>query len=166
MAQSLRADHADGEGVLFDLRSIGPLCYSLQARIDRDNGLDTVMKAMPLITNTMTLESDEVVPWWKNPAIHFYIIEGQQTYTACVELSKDSTLSVESRRELLNFYVVPIFSRDKLTFIRVSNALNLNLAEKIAKENFRSCCEQERAAWKVARYPEPHRGGGKPSSAF
>lgn len=124
------------------------------------------MDSMPRDKDTVTLASGKVVSWWQNPVVHFYIIRSQHTYTACRHLVNNPTLSAASRNELLKFEVVPVFSQDKLILIRVSNALNLNLAEKVAKEDFQSCIELGRAAWGAVGFPEPHRGCGKPSPAF
>jgi len=95
------------------------------------------------------------VPWWKAPNVHWYIIGGQHTVTACRELAKQYPEGHLEKVDLLEFEVIPVFSRDPATLIRVSNALNLNIAEKVAKENFRSCMEMERAAWVKAGCPMP-----------
>lgn len=62
--------------------------------------------------------------------------------------------------------MIMVFSRDPEVMIRVLKALNLNFAEKVAKENFHSWAEFERAAWKKTRSPMPHKCGGKPTQAF
>lgn len=43
-------------------------------------------------------------------------------------------------------------------------SLNLNIVEKVAKENFHSCAELGRATWKKAWSPELHRGGAVEAS--
>jgi hypothetical protein len=136
-----------------------------RAPLDTDKGLDAVMDSCP-DENEQVVVGEELVPWWKAPNVHWYIVGGQHTVTACRELAEQYPADHPARQDLLEFEVIPVFSRDAATLVRVSNALNLNIAEKVAKENFRSCAEMGRAAWLKAGSPEPHRGGGKPSAAF
>jgi len=85
---------------------------------------------------------------------------------ACRELPEQYPDGHQAKLDLLEFEVIPIFTRDLATLVRVSNALNLNIAEKVAKENFQSYTEMGRTAWVKAGSPEPHHGGRKPSVAF
>lgn len=133
---------------------------------DSDTGVDAVLDSMYKETDTIDLPDGSPVLWWKHPDIHWYIIGGQHTVTACRELAKKFPDGSAQQKELLEFEVIPVFSRDPRVLVRVSNALNLNIAEKVAKESFWSCAELGRAAWKKAGCPEPHRGGGKASPAF
>ena len=130
-----------------------------------DKGMDAVMDSCPAETDT--IEEDSVtIPWWEGRNVHWYIIGGQHTVTAFRELASKHPEGSAAREELLQFEVIPIFSRDPEVLVRVSNALNLNIAEKVAKETYRSCAELGRAKWVAAGCPEPHRCGGKPSPAF
>lgn len=128
--------------------------------------MEAVMDQMPKETDELELPDGSKVTWWKHPDVHWYIIGGQHTVTACRELAEQFPEGSEAKKDLLDFEVIPVFSRDPTVLVRVSNALNLNIAEKVAKETFRSCAELGRAAWKRLGCPEPHRGGGKPSNAF
>jgi len=127
--------------------------------------MDAVMDHCPAETDTV-VEGGVRIPWWQSEAVHWYIIGGQHTVTAFRELAHKHPEGSAARDELLQFEVIPIFSRDPEVLVRVSNALNLNIAEKVAKETYRSCAELGRAKWVAAGCPEPHRGGGKPSPAF
>ena len=128
--------------------------------------MDLVMDSMPAENAMITMPDGSKIEWWKHPDTHWYIIGGQHTVTACRELAEQFPADSEARKELLEFEVIPVFTRDTKVCVRVSNALNLNIAEKVAKETFRSCAELGRAAWIRNGRPEPHRGGGKPSAAF
>jgi hypothetical protein len=130
-----------------------------------DKGLDAVMDECPGETATVVVDGLSM-SWWKAPNVHWYIIGGQHTVIACRELAEHHPDGSNAKKDLLQFKVIPVFNRDPDTLVRVSNALNLNIAEKVAKETFRSCAEMGRAAWVKAGCPEPHRGGGKPSPLF
>ncbi len=136
-----------------------------RAPLATDKGLDAVMDECPK-EDVKVLVDGATVPWWKSPKVHWYIIGGQHTITACRELAEQYPDGSDQKKDLLEFEVIPVFSRDADTLVRVSNALNLNIAEKVARETFRSCAEMGRAAWVKAGCPEPHRGGGKPSPDF
>ena len=130
-----------------------------------ENGIDIVMDSMPAEGSKVMVDGVEV-DWWNSPDVHWYIIGGQHTVTACRELAEELPIGSEARKDLLEFEVIPVYSRDTKELIRVSNALNLNIAERVAKENFRSCAELGRAAWIRAGRPEPHKGNGKSSAEF
>jgi hypothetical protein len=91
-------------------------------------GMDAVMESMPAEDSKVKVNGKDV-EWWKAPDVHWYIIGGQHMVTACRELAVDFPEGFEARIDLLEFEVIPIFSRDPLELIRVSNALNLNIAE-------------------------------------
>lgn len=136
-----------------------------RAPIETDKGTDAVMDTMLVEDSKVWIDGKEV-EWWKAPGIHWYIIRGQYTVIACRELARDFRDDYETRKDLLEFEVIPVFSREPEVLIQLSNTFNLNIIEKVAKENFRSCAELGRLAWKKAGSLEPHRGGGKPSSLF
>lgn len=130
-----------------------------------DIGMEAVMDSCPDY-DARIVEDGREIPWWQGENVHWYIIGGQHTVKACLELAEQHPEGSDQRAELLEFEVIIVFSRDPEVLVRVSNALNLSIAEKIAVQNFRSCAELGRAKWKAAGCPEPHRGGGKPSDAF
>lgn len=55
------------------------------------------------------------------------------------ELSHKHLEGSKAREELLLFEIILIFSRDLEVLVTVSNALNLNITKKVAKESYRSC---------------------------
>jgi len=128
--------------------------------------MDAVMESILVEDGVVQLPDGSRTTWWKHPDVHWYIISGQHTVTACRELADQFPVDSEARKDLLEFEVIPVFSRDLQVLVRVSNALNLNIAEKVAKETFRSCTELGQAAWKRAGCPKPHKSGSKPPSAF
>jgi hypothetical protein len=65
------------------------------------------------------------------------------------------------REELLQFRIIPVFSKDPAMLTRVSTALNLNITDRVVKEVYRQNVELGRAKWIEGGSPMPHRGGGK-----
>lgn len=111
-----------------------------------DTGMSVVMDFMPGENNTFITPEGKKDPWWQSPSVHWYIIRGQHTVTACRELPDTFPNGSDAKRELLEFEVIPVFSRNRQQLVRVSNALNLNIAQKVARETFRSCAELGRNA--------------------
>lgn len=88
------------------------------------------------------------------------------TATAFCELVNDFPEDSEAHKHLLEFEVISVYSQDLEVLICMSNALNLNIAKRVSKENFRSYAKLGRAPWKKVGCLEPHRGGGKSSAAY
>ena len=74
--------------------------------------LDPVMDSMPAENAMMLMTGGYKVEWWKHPDTHWYIIGGQHTVTACRELAEQFPADSEARKELLEFEVIPVFTRD------------------------------------------------------
>lgn len=68
--------------------------------------------------------------------------------------------------ELLKFEVIPSFSRDLEILVYVSSTFNLNIAEKVVKENYKSCAELDSTKCIATGCPKLHRSNGKPSPTF
>jgi hypothetical protein len=65
------------------------------------------------------------------------------------------------REELLQFEIIPVFSKDPAMLTRVSTILNLSITDRVVKEVYRQNVELGRAKWIAGGSPMPHRGGGK-----
>lgn len=103
---------------------------------DVDRGMDVVMELLHAETKTIE-EIGNCIPWWQGTNVHWYIIGGQHNLTF-LELSTGHPKGFVGSMELLEFEVILIFSRDPKVFIPISNALNPNIEEKVAKENYKS----------------------------
>lgn len=114
----------------------------------------------------VTMPNGSKIAWRKHPDVHWCIIGGQHTLTACCEFVEQFLANSKARKDPLEFEVISVLSRDQQVLVKVSNSLNLNIAEKVEKETLCSCAELGRAAWKRAGCPESHKGGHKPSAAF
>lgn len=88
-----------------------------------------------------TMPDGSKITGWKHPDVHWYIVGRQDTVTVCRELAEQFLEDFEARKELLKFEMILVFFRDPHVLVSVSNALNLHIAEKVAKETFRSFAE-------------------------
>ena len=64
------------------------------------------------------------------------------------------------------FDVVPVYSRDPDMLIKVSNALNIQVKDKVVTENFRSQLKNARAKWIEKGRPHPKLAGAKHNPKF
>lgn len=103
------------------------------------------MVSMPKEEETRTLPDDTEVLWCKHRDVHWYIIGGHHTVTACRELAEEFRDGSDAKKELLELEIIPVFFTDRNMLVQISNAINLNIAKKVAKESFQSSSELERA---------------------
>jgi hypothetical protein len=66
----------------------------------------------------------------------------------------------------MNHKIIPIYSKDEDMLIKVSNALNIQVKDKVVTENFRSQLANVRAKWIEKGGPHPAAGGGRHDSEF
>ena len=64
------------------------------------------------------------------------------------------------------FDVVKVYSRDPDMLIKVSNALNIQVKDKVVTENFRSQLKNARAKWIEKGRPRPKKARAKHNSKF
>ena len=64
------------------------------------------------------------------------------------------------------FDVVPEYSRDPDMLIKVSNALNIQVKDKVVTENFRFQLKNARAKWIEKGRPRPKKAGAKYDQKF
>jgi hypothetical protein len=61
----------------------------------------------------------------------------------------------------MNHKIIPIYSKDEDMLIKVSNALNIQVKDKIVTKNFRSQLANVRAKWIEKGRSHPAVGGGR-----
>ena len=59
-------------------------------------------------------------------------------YQACVSIAKKEVPASARHKFYTEFDVVPVYSRDPDMLIKVSNALNIQVKDKVVTMNFRS----------------------------
>ena len=107
----------------------------------------------------------QTIPWYESD-VHWYIVGGQHTYQACVNIAKKEVPGSARHKFYTEFDVIPVYSRDPDMLIKVSNALNIQVKEKVVTENFRSQLKNARAKWIEKGRPRPKKGGAKHDQKF
>ena len=88
----------------------------------------------------------KTIPWYEAD-VHWYIVEGQHTYQACVSIAKKEVPGSARHKFYTEFDVILVYSRDPDMLIKVSNALNIQVKEKVVIENFWSQLKNAWAKW-------------------
>ena len=83
------------------------------------------------------------IPWYQKD-VHWYVVGGQHTYQACVSITAKEELGSARHKLYTEFDVVPMYSRDPNMLIKVSNALNIQVKDKVITENFWSLLKNVR----------------------
>ena len=68
--------------------------------------------------------------------MHWYIVGGQHTYQACISIAAKEVLRSARYKFYTEFDVVPMYSCDLDMLIKVSDALNIQVKDKVVTENF------------------------------
>jgi hypothetical protein len=131
----------------------------------KDEGVDLIMDRMPDIKE-LVKEDGKQIPWYESKNMHWYIVGGQHTYTACKQIGEKEEFGSERYDFYMNHKIIPIYSKDEDMLIKVSNALNIQVKDKVVKENFRSQLTNVRAKWIEKGRPHPAAGGGRHDSEF
>ena len=107
----------------------------------------------------------KTIPWYQAD-VHWYIVGGQHTYQACVSIVKKEVPGSARHKFYTEFDVIPMYSRDPNMLIKVSNALNIQVKDKVVTENFRSQLKNARAKWIEKGRPGPKKAGAKHDQKF
>ena len=91
---------------------------------------------------------------------------GQHTYQACVSIAKKEVPESARHKFYTEFDVIPVYSRDPNMLIKVSNALNIHVKEKVVTENFRSQLKNAQAKWIEKGRPRPKKARAKHDQKF
>ena len=107
----------------------------------------------------------QTIPWYE-AVVHWYIVGGQHMYQACVNIAKKEVPGSARHKFYTEFDVIPVYSRDLDMLIKVSNALNIQVKEKVVTENFRSQLKNARAKWIEKGRPRPKKARAKHDQKF
>ena len=120
-------------------------------------GPELILQQMP--AKEMQWASDgKPIPWYETN-VHWYVVRGQHTYQACVSIAAKEELGSARHKFYIEFDVVPVYSRDPDMLIKVSNALNIQVRDKVVTENFWSQLKNARAKWIEKGRPRPKLAG-------
>ena len=129
-----------------------------------NEGEGLILQSMPAKDMQYLIEGQKI-PWYKAD-VHWYIVGGQHTYQACVNITKKEVPGSARHKFYTEFDVIPVYSRDPDMLIKVSNALNIQVKEKVVTENFRSQLKNARAKWIEKGRPRPKKAGAKYDQKF
>ena len=107
---------------------------------DEREGL--ILQSMPA-KDMQYLIKGKTIPWYQAD-VHWYIVGGQHTYQACISIAKKEVPRSARHKFYTEFDVVPMYSRDPDMLIKASNALTIQVKDKVVTENFWS---QLKNAW-------------------
>ena len=93
-----------------------------------DEGAEVILRSM-LAKDTQWHIDGQLIPWYAD--VHWYIVGGQHTYQACVSIAAKKEPGSARHKFYTEFDVVPIYSRDPDMLIKVSNALNIQVRDKV-----------------------------------
>ena len=92
---------------------------------------------------------------------HGYIIGGPRKYKACCELGEKEPVDLKAQEYYLMHNIIPVFAKDADTLIKVSNALYIEVKDKVVEANYQSYLEWMRAKWieegKIDKRADPKR---------
>ena len=90
----------------------------------------------------------------------------QHTYQAFVSIAAKEEPRSAMHKFYTEFDVVPVYSRDLDMLIKVSNALNIQVKDKVVTENFWSQLKNARAKWIEKGRPHPKKAAAKYDPKF
>ena len=129
-----------------------------------NEGEGLILQSMPAKDMQYHIEG-QTIPWYEAD-VHWYIVGGQHTYQACVNIAKKEVPESARHKFYTEFDVIPVYSRDPDMLIKVSNALNIQVKEKVVTENFRSQLKNARAKWIEKDRPRSKKVGAKHDLKF
>ena len=129
-----------------------------------DEGEGLILQSMPSKDMQYLIES-KTIPWYQAD-VHWYIVGGQHTYQVCISIAKKEVPGSTTHKFYTEFDVVPVYSRDPDMLIKVSNALNIQVKDKVVTENFQSQLKNVRAKWIEKGRPCPKKARAKHDQKF
>ena len=118
-----------------------------------DEGAELILRQMSSKEMQWAIDGTPI-PWYETD-VHWYVVGGQHTYQACVTIAVKEELGSASHKFYTEFDVVPVYSRDPNMLMKVSNALNIQVRDKVVSENFWSQLKNARVKWIEKGRPRP-----------
>ena len=127
-------------------------------------GQELIFDHMP--QKDMEWAIDGVAMLWYQVDVHWYIVGGQHTYQACISIVAKEVPGSAQHKFYTEFDVIPVYSCDPDILIKVSNALNIQVKDKVVTKNFRSQLRNARAKWIEKGRLRPKKASAKHNLAF
>ena len=128
-----------------------------------DEGAKLILRSMPGKDIQWAIDR-QFIPWYAD--VHWYIVGGQHTYQACVTIAAKEEPGSARHKFCTEFDVIPVYSRDLDMLIKVSNALNIQIRDKVVGENFWLQLKNARAKWIKKGRPRPKLADAKHDPKF
>ena len=128
-----------------------------------NEGAELILRSMPA-KNIQWAIDGQLIPWYAD--VLWYIVGGQHTYQACVSNAAKEAPGSARHKFYTEFDVVPVYSQDPDMLIKVSDALNIQVRDKVVTENFWSQLKNARAKWIEKGQPRPKLAGAKHDPKF
>ena len=110
-----------------------------------DEGPELILRQM-LSKEMLWAVDGYPIPWYETD-VHWYIVGGQHTYQACVSIAAKEEPGSARHKFYTEFDMVLVYSWDLVMLIKVSNALNIQVKDKVITKNFKSQLKNARAKW-------------------
>ena len=128
-----------------------------------DEGAELILRSMPGKDIQWAIDG-QLIPWYAD--VHWYVVGGQHTYQVCVTIAAKEEPGLARHKFYTEFDVVPVYSQDLDMLIKVSNALNIQIRDKVVSENFWSQLKNARPKWIEKGRPRPKLAGAKHDPKF
>ena len=99
-----------------------------------DEGPELILCQMP-VKEMLWAVDDQPIPWYETN-VHWYIVGVQQIYQAYVSIAAKEEPRLARHKFYTEFNVVLVYSRDPVMLIKVSNALNIQVKDKVVTKDF------------------------------
>ena len=129
-----------------------------------DEGEGLILQSMPAKDMQWVIEG-QTIPWYQ-ANVHWYVVGGQHMYQVYVSIAKKEVPGSARHKFYTEFDVVPMYSKDPNMLIKVSNALNIQVKDKVVTKNFWSQLKNARAKWIKTGRPRPKKAGAKHDPKF
>ena len=110
-----------------------------------DEGPELILRQMPAKEMQWAI-NEKPIPWYETD-VHWYVVGGQHTYQACMSIAAKEEPDLARHKFYTKFDVIPAYSRDPDMLNKVSNALNIQVRNKVVTKNFWSQLKNARAKW-------------------
>jgi hypothetical protein len=120
-----------------------------------DRSMEAFIERMPDMDEKI-IEGGKEILWYQGKNVHWYIIGGQHTMESFRKIASGEPVGSAQREGLLQFKIIPVFSKDPAMLTRVSTALNLNITDRVVKEVYCQNVKLGRAKWIECGSPMLH----------
>jgi hypothetical protein len=120
----------------------------------KDEGKDLILDNMPAL-KVLIVKDGKHILWYQCKDLYWYIVGGQNMYTACTKIGQKEVVGSCRYKFYMNHKIIPMYSKDADMLIKVLNALNIQVKDKVVTENFCLQLANVLAKWTEKVRPQP-----------